>query len=492
MRLIHVVFLLLMGLMVAPVLAQDPLPFIEPADCWMVLPDGVTEGDNLECGYLIVPEDRTNPSSPTIELAFAILYAPASEVKPDPVIYLAGGPGGNAVGELEGWLDIPYLQDRDLILFDQRGTGYSLPTLNCPEVEQGDENGTQACHDRLMSEGVNLQAYNSAENAADVADLRVALGYDQWNLYGISYGTRLALTVMHDHPEGLRSVVIDSVYPPEVNSWEQYGQNTADVFSRLFQACAADAECNATYPNLERDFYSILDQLNAEPAQYTGTDSATGDSIDQEMSGSDFIDRVFQIMYSSASIPFLPMAISEAVNGNYAALDDLESGVMLEPGYRQSPDEDVSDSEGMNQSVECQEEIAFLDEAQALANVPAQPAALYDNSVNAIQGTFSDCQIWNVNPADKVETQPVVSDIPTLVAAGEFDPITPAKWAESAASHLTNSFYFLFPGGGHGVIDMNECSQGVMQAFLDAPTQKPDSSCISEMSAPQWALPSGQ
>ncbi len=489
MRFFRFLLLLILGLSIAPVLAQNDAPRIEPTACWMELPDGVVEGDNFECGYLIVPENRGDPNSPTIQVAYAVLRAPADVVQPDPVIYLSGGPGGNAVGEIDGWLNIPYLEDRDLILLDQRGTGYSEPTLNCPESEEGDDNATQACHDRLLSEGVDLQAYNSAENAADVADLRIALGYDEWNLYGISYGTRLALTVMRDHPEGVRSVIIDSVYPPEVSSWEEYGQNTADEFSKFFRACESDSTCDTAYPGLERAFYDTVEQLNAEPAQYEGIDETTGDFIDKEMSGDDYIDRVFQLLYSSESIPYLPLVISQVNSGNYAALDDLESGGPPEQGFRQAPDEDVSDSEGMNLSVECQEEVAFLSEDKAIANVPAQPAPLHDNSVNAIEGTFSDCQIWNVQPADRIETQPVVSNIPTLVAAGEFDPITPAKWAQSAASHLSNSFFFLFPGGGHGVIDMNECSQGIMQAFLDDPTQKPDSSCIADIGEPQWAVP---
>ncbi len=489
MHRLRIVLFLMIGLMVAPVLAQDTLPRVEPASCWMDMPDGMVEGENVECGYLIVPEDRSDASSPTIELAYAVLHAPADVVQPDPLIYLAGGPGGNAVGDLDGWLDIPYLDDRDLILFDQRGTGFSMPSLNCPEAEENAEDATQACHDRLISEGVNLQAYNSLENAADVADLRVALGYDEWNLFGISYGTRLALTVMRDHPEGVRSVVIDSVYPPEVSSWEEYGQNTVDVFNKLFAGCAADSECDSAYPNLEQDFNNTVEQLNLEPAQYTGTDSASGESIDREMSGDEFIDRVFQLLYSSASIPYLPSVITEVANGNYAALDDLESGATLESGYRQAPDEDVSDSEGMNLSVECQEEVAFLDQDVALDNVPDAGTPLHNNSILSIQSTFNDCQIWNVEAADQIESQPVVSDIPTLVAAGEFDPITPAKWAESAASHLSNSFYYLFPGGGHGVIDLNECSQGIMQDFLNDPTQEPDSSCIADIGEPQWVLP---
>lgn len=485
----HLAAFLLIALIVVPVAAQDSVPIVEYTSCWMELPNDVVEGDDVDCGYLIVPEDRSDPNSPEIELAFAVLYAPAEDVRPDPVIYLEGGPGGNAVGALEDWLDIPYVQDRDLILLDQRGTGYSLPSLNCPELEETGEGATQECHDRLVREGVNLQAYNSAENAADIADLRVALGYDEWNLFGISYGTRLALTVMRDHPEGIRSVVIDSVYPPEVQSWEEYAQNTVEVFIRLFQACAKDSQCNAAYPDLEQTFYSTVESLDAQPAEYAGIDPDTGNGVEMSLSGNDLIERVFQLLYSTESIPYLPWVINEVASGNYVALDNLESGEAL--GYRRQEDgEDVTDSEGMYNSVECQEEVAFLDESQALANIPAQPTALYQNSVDAIQATFSDCRIWGVAAADPIEAQPVVSDIPTLVAAGEFDPITPAKWAESAASHLKNSFYFLFPGGGHGVIDINACSQGIMQAFLDDPTQEPDGSCISAMGAPQWALPS--
>lgn len=477
-------------LLAAPALAQDDLPGIEWVNCWMELPEGVVEGQAVNCGLLFAPEDRGDPSSPLIELAFAILYAPTDTPQPDPVVYLAGGPGGNAVADLESWLDFPYLQDRDLILLDQRGTGYSLPSLNCPEAEETSGlDATAACRDRLLSEGINLQAYNSAQNAADVADLRLALGYDEWNLYGISYGTRLALTVMRDYPEGVRSVVLDSVYPPEIASWEEYGENTVTVFANLFGACAADPACAAAYPDLEAVFYESVDALNAEPAAYTGIDPDTGVGLELELTGGAYIDRVFQLLYSSESIPFLPWMMAEVAAGNYNALDDLESGVLLEEGRRQRQDEDISDSEGMNLSVECQEEIAFLDEETALANVPAEPAPLAQNSLDTIQGAFADCAVWGVAPADAQEAAPVVSDIPTLVVAGEFDPITPATWAASAASFLPQSIFIVIPAGGHGVIDMNECTQGLMQQFLDDPLALPDASCIADLPPPLWALP---
>lgn len=490
MRYIYGLLFLMLVLMISPVVAQDTGSYAEPTDCWMELADGLVDGENVECGWLYVPEDRVNGSDTTIQLAYAILRAPSEDVMPDAVIYLSGGPGGNAVAELNEWVETSYLQDRDLVLLDQRGTGYSSPSLNCPEAEEELEDATQACHDRLVSEGVNLQAYNSAENAADVADLRVALGYDEWNLFGISYGTRLALTVMRDYPEGVRSVIIDSVYPPEVRSWEEYGENTADVFTRLFEACAANEDCDASYPDLETVFNDTIEQLNAEPAEYVGMDADSGEEVDQELTGDALVDRLFQAMYSSTSIPAIPMTIYEVANGNYTALDDLEAGGSSEEGFRrQEPDEDITDSEGMNTSVECQEEVAFLDLDTALDNVPNPGSPLHNNSILTIQETFNDCQIWGVEPADEIETQPVESDIPTLVVAGEFDPITPAKWAESAASYLPNSFFYVFPGGGHGVIDLNECSSGIMQEFLADPTQEPDASCIDDIGEPAWLLP---
>lgn len=475
-----------------PVFAQDQLPRVEPAQCWMqVSPDaGLTEGTDYECGYLFVPENRSNPQSATIQLAYAILHTSSDQPQPDPIIYLTGGPGANAVGELDAWVGIPYIENRDLILLDQRGTGYSKPTLNCPEVENGEDDATQKCHDRLVKAGVNLDAYNSAENAADVADLRLALGYDEWNLYGISYGTRLALTVMRDHPEGVRSVMIDSVYPPEVNSWEEYGQNTADMFDALFNACARDSACNAAYPNLKTVFFATADKLNASPADYRGTNADTGDAEDKTLSGTDWIDRVFQVMYDTASLPYLPQVIYEVANGNYKALDQLEAGETPEPGaHFQRQSEDVTDSEGMNLSVECQEEVAFNNEDTALANVPAVPAALHDDSVQTIQQTFDDCATWNVKQAPAKENEPVVSAIPTLVMAGEFDPITPAKWAKSAASHLTNSHYFLVPGAGHGVIDTGDCPTSIAVAFLKDPTADLSGSCLQDLPGIEFVVP---
>ena len=200
----------------APTPAAAGAPRFEKTECWFKEP----AGHDVECGWVIVPEDHARPEGKTIKLAVARFKSDASQPEPDPVIYLEGGPGGSALKSYTSQFDFlfgPLLEKRDVVLFDQRGTGYSQPALACPEYNQAvidmlpkDMTAAEsetvankallACRDRLVKEGVNLDMYNSAQNAADIEALRQALGYDQVNLYGISYGTRLALTALRDAP----------------------------------------------------------------------------------------------------------------------------------------------------------------------------------------------------------------------------------------------------------------------------------------------------
>ena len=144
-------------------------------------------------------------------------------------------------------------QNRDLILLDQRGTGYSEPTLDCPEFAEVDEqeNPGALCYDRLTEEGINLAAYNTQENAADVADLRVALGIEEWDLLGISYGTRLALEVMRRHPEGVHAVILDSPFPPNADTPVDEVYSFIDALTELFADCERGDYCRENYPDLE-------------------------------------------------------------------------------------------------------------------------------------------------------------------------------------------------------------------------------------------------
>ena len=256
-------------------------PIFEPAPCAFPVPPGF----NPECGYLIVPENRLRADSPLIRLHVAIFRNRLGVAVADPVVHLAGGPGSsslNVASYMFGQGLDAILDQRDFILFDQRGTGYSQPRLDCPErtsitgtlLERGLSaagnheiilDAFRRCRDRLVGQGTDLSAYHSAASAADLNDLRLALGYEKLNLYAVSYGTRLALTLMRDHPEGVRSAVLDSVYPPQVNLYTELAPNAERAFNTFFAHCADDASCNQSYPDLRGVFYRTVDQLNASP-----------------------------------------------------------------------------------------------------------------------------------------------------------------------------------------------------------------------------------
>ncbi len=488
--------ILLIGLSGTVTHAQGAsVPRFEKADCQFEIPTGRT----VECGYLVVPEDRSKPDGPTIQLAVGIVKALNTHPASDPVLYLDGGPGGYTLETLQYSFDVfkPFATKRDLIVFDQRGVGDSLPALDCPEdtkvsydtisdnltVAESSalhDKALQNCHDRLVKKGINLSAYNTAENAADVHDLRVALnkeyGYSQWNLFGISYGTRLALTEMRDFPDGVRSVILDSTVPLQVDLFARIPANADRAFKVFFDGCKKDSACNKAYPNLESVFYKLADTLAAKPATVSTLNPLTFKSYDVLINGDVLIDTLFQSLYSSELIPYLPAVIYNAHKGNYATLADLVMNDMINNEFF---------SAGMYYSVQCAEEVSF-ETPQTLINAdknfPKQRDVLD-------MGDFATvCKMWNVHAAPAVENQAVTSDLPTLVLSGEYDPITPPTYGQEAAKTLKNSTWLLFPGLGHGVSISDRCPLNISLAFIDAPDRKPDGSCIDTMHPPKFAI----
>jgi len=245
-----------------------------------------------------------------LRLAVAIVRAPNPNPAPDPLVLLNGGPGGQAMQDLEKF--IKFFQflipnpDRDVILFDQRGVGASQPALECPELApmllaqaMGRALTTEelqapyrACRDRWVGQGVNLAVYTTADSAADVNDLWRTLGYKEVNLYGISYGTVLAQTVMRDYPDGLRSVVLDSAYPLQISLFADTAPNLSGHLKRVFAECAADWLCRMTYPDLEKVFYDLLDQLNRAPVKLALTNPATDEPFTFDFDGAEFVNVI--------------------------------------------------------------------------------------------------------------------------------------------------------------------------------------------------------
>lgn len=482
-----------------PTLAQE-VEFIE-GGCPFVVPSGEVEGATIICGVVIVPESRMGLSDGEVELAIVILKSVSPSPAPDPVIYFEGGPGGSALAAVDAWAQSALRTYSDLIIFDQRGTGYSYPSLDCDEwlseedYEQEDADLEAICRDILLENDITIEAYTSAESAADVEDILSALDIEEVNLYGISYGTRLALTVVRDYPERVRSVIIDGVYPPNVQGYEEQPMNAYSAFQVLFRDCNTNPACRRAYGDLEQLLYDTVDALNEEPMIGEGED---GEEV--EVYGTDLIDALFQAMCDTNSLRLLPAQIYAASLRDYELFiapegydDDMgdDEGCapqecMLEDDGSFVPD---GDSSGVFNSVECYEEVPFnsLDRTFELsASIPSQIA---DAMLLSVEGQFASCETWGVPAAPAFENDAVESDIPTLVVSGEYDPITPPSWGDAAARYLSNSTHVVFPAMGHGsALDVYECPTSITLAFLRNPNQAPDMSCIAKMTAPDFLI----
>lgn len=456
-------------------------------------------GYQVDCGWLVAPEDRSDPANgKTVRLHVAIFRSQVAGVPEDPIVYLEGGPGGDALEAVPftfAQAFAPFLESRDFIMFDQRGTGFSSPSLACPETvelafEQLDLDldldealaqelaALEECHTRIVEEA-ELSLYNSEASAADLADLRVVLGYEEWNLFGISYGTRLALTTMRDHPEGIRSVILDSTYPPQVSLPLEVGLNAARAFTVFFDACAEDPECSGAFPDLEARFFALVDALDAEPIMATLLDVFTLEEHDALVEGDALLGLLFQSLYSSELIPVLPGLIDDVENGDYQSLELLLSNFFANIEFI---------STGQTFAVQCREELPFTDPAELATAGDFDPYIKRIVESGGSTGPFAleVCELWDVGTADALENEPVASDIPTLVLAGEFDPITPPSWGVLAAETLANASFFEFPGLGHGTSVSDECALSIALEFLNDPSAEPDGSCVSAMSGPDF------
>jgi pimeloyl-ACP methyl ester carboxylesterase len=451
-----------------PTSRQAPSAF-QVSHCPFALDATLVEGKNVTCGFLVVPEDRSSPKGPTIRLAVAIFKTRSSKPDPDPVLFLSGGPGVallETMGPRYNAGNIP--SNRDLILLDQRGVGYSQPSLRCLDNET-----LQACHTRLVKSGINLNAFTTLENADDVHDLIRALGYQQVNLEGVSYGTRLALTVMRLFPADLRSAVLNSVYPQQVNLFTSIPQATIRAFDVLFQGCAADRYCNATYPHLQAVFYQLVADLNSTPITFQATPPLRGVPVTVHFTGNDLVLWLRQSLYSTYLIPQLPTVIFHMRQHDYTQFASIYGNLI-----------DTTSSDGLFYSIECGEDMAFTAQHDLETSVqgllPQIQPALLDFGLYR----FSICQFWGMKPVPAVQKEPVRSTIPTLILQSEYDPVTPPANGMLAAQTLSKSYFFLFPGVGHGVGSPNSCPNDITKAFWENPTEKPDASCISSMPEP--------
>ena len=461
-------------------------------------------GSNYSCGYLTVPENRVDPKSRTIRILVARVKAAASTPKPDPIVFLAGGPGGAGTLNAPSVVAAGMNADRDVIFVNQRGTVHSDPHLSCPEMDDFTTHAVQlvlqapatadldaaavaACRARLSSSGADFAAYGTRENAADIADLREQLGIDQWNVYGVSYGTDLAQQLLRGHPKGIRSMVLDSVVPPHVNIVDHWWEAPASGLAAIFVACANQPACATAYPNLPTVFLDTVNTLSQKPIEVT-TSSPKGESTHVTIDGSKVVPLVLEWSADPTKAVDIPRMIYNLSRG-----DGALAGAGIAASAPSGSERGLLGA-GLALGAYCQEMAAWTNPDQALSRARQAMPGLPD-SVLRVTPTgswiFRECQAWGLGRSDTADTLPALSKVPTLILSGSFDSSTAPQWVKEVTPGLTNSVALRFPGVGHGVIPTSACAQQIMTAFVDNPHTDVDQSCIGHTTIPAFSLPEG-
>jgi pimeloyl-ACP methyl ester carboxylesterase len=447
----------------------------------------------VQCGYLTVLENRAKPDGRRIRIFVMRAPAVSATPEPDPVVYLSGGPGGAGSFEVASMVQLGLNAERDVIFVDQRGTHRAEPRVACPGWEQliydsvslpfaaasttaADSAAIAECRDQWTAAGVDVGAYNTTENAADIAELRVALGIERWNVYGVSYGSKLALTLLRNHPQGIRSVVLDSVSPPTNNIVETWWAAPASSFKAIFAACAAEPTCAKAHPNLEADFTATVNRLDEKPVVTRAKDES-GKTVTVNIDGFAFAYTVIMAT-ERGDVAAIPEMIADMARGD----SRLVATTYL--AFRGPPGLVGLGGMGLALTVFCAEHANLTTEAatsvRAKAALPAFPDRVL--RIQPKQGRlFTECPIWNVGTADPSAGARIVSDVPVLIIEGTFDAATAPEWVDLITPDLPHSQVVAFPFTGHSVLGKSTCARSIMASFLDEPTKRVDPTCAARI-----------
>ena len=445
-----------------------------------------SDSSRYTCFWIEVPLLRDGSTERTLRIAVTTINAESDTPLPDPAIYLSGGPGGDG-GNPDTWAEKSVLaKERTIILFDPRGTGISDPDMNCPEWDQkilevltanqsyqtalsNMKKAAAKCYERLLSEEIIFEAFNTPEIARDVADIRVSLGYPEWNLVGISYGGRLANELMRTDPTGTRTALLDSVYSHlQGGVWDL--SNSGNMARKvLFKACSDDESCKRHFPDLESTFNSILTELDVNPSIIPV--EINGQSFDAFFTRSESWNGIYQTLYDETQIPLIPFIAIALQTNNTALLAPL-----IANGYENV----TSYSDGMSISVECSE-LPYSWDLEKETEIIQNPG---DWSERIAIAHRSKCSVWPVDLVNPHFAEPVTSEIPALGLAGIFDPVTPPSYTIKTLETLRNGQMVTFGNIGHGVIFPNtnyECSDQIVVDFLANPLDPVDASCAKNL-----------
>jgi pimeloyl-ACP methyl ester carboxylesterase len=437
------------------------------------------------CATYEVWEDRDAKQGRRIELNIAVVPARMRAHEPDPIVVLAGGPGQGAVSLAAQVMPLfARLNDsRDIVFIDQRGTGESNP-LTC---EDDEPQSMQSLFEDAMPERVvrkcleqldaDPRLYVTPIAIADLDEVRAALGYDKVNLWGGSYGTRVALEYIRRHGDHVRTATLDGVAPATMKLPLSFVTDGEAALKQLIEACEGEALCRKTYPGLRETIAGLRGELARRPLRVSIQDPRSGERETISVTQNVFLSGLFRPLYVAEMASLLPFGISSAAAGDFNPLlaQNLEFA------------DDISEnlSVGMHLSVVCAEDIPRVTrEDLDTLDRSFFGRALVDDFMRA-------CSLWPRGslPADYYD--PVKSNVPVMILSGGIDPATPPRHGEAVAKTLTNSRHFIAPHLGHGV-SLHGCGPRVIESFVrKGGFEGVDGKCLERIPRPLFLMPMG-
>lgn len=432
-------------------------------------------------GTYTVFENRAAATGRTLELDVVVVHARAAEPAPDPIFFLAGGPGQDATSLVDDWIDAPMRRERDVVLVSQRGTGGSM-RLACAYGEDTDLQAYlgpmlvpetfRACRAELAARA-DLTQYSTAIAMDDLDEVRAAFGYGKINLFGGSYGTRAALVYMRQHAETVRCASLEGVAPLAFTNPLFHAREAQAALDAILAECAADPACHAAFPELRQELEDVLSGLAKEPVSASVAHPDTGERAEVLLSRADFAEALRVLMYYLPTSRRVPLLVHRAAQGDFEPF--ATAAIASNSGLRRVV------AFGMLLCVTCSEDVARIDPASIARETDG--TFLGDARVRAQMAVCAD---WPRSRLPEGFAEPVRVDVPTLVISGTIDPVTSPRWGEEAARHLPRALH-LVARGAHGIDD--PCIDGIREAFIDQPdVEALDTSCVEAMKLPPFVL----
>lgn len=437
---------------------------------------GAEDGETVDarCGVIEVWENRATRSGRKLHLKVVVLPASGSARQPDPIFYLAGGPG-EAISANAGPFDSDLRRERDLVFVDQRGTG-EPDRLGCELGRPGDlqsyldaqfpVDAVRRCRAELEKK-LDLTLYSTAWGADDLDEARAWLGYDKINLWGGSYGTRMAQVYLRRHPGHVRAVVLEGAVPMDETLPISHAANGQRALDLVLAGCDRDAACREAFPNVREQLRQVLDQAGREPVRVVVRAPKTRQPVEIRLNRRTLADGLRWLLYSPRAAASIPLLVHEAARGNWVPL--AQASVRARTGILDAL------AMGLFFSVTCSEDIPFIDPA----TVSQRTAGSFLGD-DRVRSQTAACEAWPRGALEAGHREPVESAVPVLVISGERDPVTPPEFGERAVRRLTNALHVVIPHGGH--FGNGDCPEEIQKDFFRRGSVRGlDTSCLARI-----------